>query len=328
MGKPNRQKAKLLLLMEMLSRDSDEEHPLTTRELLNRLEKKEISCDRRTLSIDMADLNALGYQVCSMMIGHEKGYFMAKSQWSVPELRVLMDAVQAAEFIPPEQSDAMSEKLSALGGSHKAELLLNSTVMFNARKHTNAEIMDTVGVLDSAIVSGSQVSFCYFDLNEERERVYRKDGARYTVEPVGLVMARERYYLTAISPDREGVSSYRVDRMHDAREENMPISHQAAKARKHLPELTQQTFKMFAGNTEVVTLEFEEQLIGCVFDQFGEDARITRKEDGTCRARVKVQISPTFFGWLFQFGSGMKLTQPQRVVQQVRNFLDCLPYND
>lgn len=118
MEKSNLQKMKLLFLMEMLRQDSDEAHPMTTKVICTRLAEKGISCDRRTLAKDIQVLNEQGYEVMSRMCGHEKGYYVDDRSFSVPELKILIDAVQAARFITPAKSAQMIEKIAALGGSH------------------------------------------------------------------------------------------------------------------------------------------------------------------------------------------------------------------
>ena len=73
---------------------------------------------------------------------------------------------------------------------------------------------------------------------------------------------------------------------------------------------------MYGGELENVTLELDDSLIGIIYDKFGEDTKIVRTGETTVAASVKVQISPTFFGWLFQFGSQMKVLSPAEVVNE------------
>ena len=72
----NDQKIKLLKLYELLKLETDESHPLTTKEICERLGDIGITCDRRTLSKDIALLNEYDYEIMSVMIGHEKAYYM------------------------------------------------------------------------------------------------------------------------------------------------------------------------------------------------------------------------------------------------------------
>ena len=94
MAKDNCQKIKLLKLMEILRQETDEQHSLRATEICNRLVSLGITCDRRTLTKDIALLNEQGFEVMTTMISHEKGSYIEDRSFSVPELKILIDAVQ------------------------------------------------------------------------------------------------------------------------------------------------------------------------------------------------------------------------------------------
>ena len=119
MARPNRQKIKLLKIIEMLRQEADMDHPLKTLEICKKLNDMEISCDRRTVTQDMALLNEEGYVVVSKQIGHEKGYYLDEEPrgLSVPELKIIIDALQAANFVTKAKTDELVEKVARLGGT-------------------------------------------------------------------------------------------------------------------------------------------------------------------------------------------------------------------
>ena len=128
MVQDNYRKIKLLKLLELLRSDSDESNPMTTSDLCGRLEEMGILCDRRTLSKDISLLNEHGYEIMSTTVGHEKGYYIDDRGFSVPELKILIDAVQASSFITEKKTRELVEKLAQLGGNHRAELLKGNLV--------------------------------------------------------------------------------------------------------------------------------------------------------------------------------------------------------
>ena len=213
------QKVKLLKLMELLRENSDGEHPLKTNELCAMLGEAGISCDRRTLSKDIAVLNDCGYEILSTMQGHDKAYYIADRSFSLAELKILIDAVQAASFISESKTKNLIDKIAALGSNHRAELLRGSMVCFNSRKHSNEQIYYSVESLEEALRKHKKVSFIYFDLNENREKVYRREKSRYIVDPVALVYNEDNYYLMCFSAKHNDVVNYRVDRMEQVRVE-------------------------------------------------------------------------------------------------------------
>lgn len=140
MAQENWQKYKLLKLLELLRQETDEQHPLATSALCNRLAEMGISCERRTLTKDIAVLNELGYEVMWNWVGKEKGYCIEDRSFSIPELKILTDAVQAASFITDKKTAELIDKIANLGGTHKADILKSNMVCFNTRKHSNESI--------------------------------------------------------------------------------------------------------------------------------------------------------------------------------------------
>ncbi len=315
MAQDNYRKIKLLKLLDILRQDSDEEHPMTTAQLCDRLDGMGIICDRRTLSRDIALLNDQGYEIMDTMMGHEKGYFVEDRGFSIPELKILIDAVQASSFITAKKTAELVDKLASLGGSHRAEILKGNMVCFNTRKHRNEQIFYIVDALERAIDAQKKILFRYFDLDERAQKVYRRDGHRYVAEPVALVFNEDNYYLLSYSSRFDKITTYRVDRMDSVTPLEEAISDQATQLRQEVDGYTDQVFKMYAGQPESVVLEFEDHLIGAIFDQFGEDTQMIRSGDRKCVATVKVQISPVFWGWLFQFAGEMAILSPAPLVE-------------
>lgn len=126
----NCQKIKLLKLYEILKHESDENNPISTSSLISMLNKLGISCDRSTLYKDIELLNENNYEIMSTRIGKSKAYYVEDRNFSVPELKILIDAVQAASFITTKKSSELIRKLSDLGGSLYSDFLSTNLVKF------------------------------------------------------------------------------------------------------------------------------------------------------------------------------------------------------
>lgn len=256
MPNDNCQKIKLLKLMEMLRQDTDEDHPITTSEICRRLGEMGISCERRTVGKDIRLLREQGYEIMSELSGHENSYWIADRSFSLPELKILMDAVQAAKFIPADKTEELVAKIAALGGSHQSELLQGNLVRFCTRKHSNHSVFYNVQEIETAIQEKRTVSFRYFDLDENLARVYRFDGGRYHVEPLTLVYDDNNYYMLTYSAKYDHITPYRVDRMDQVRVEETPVSDLALDKKEAGTIAFEQAFRMYMGKTQSVTLEF------------------------------------------------------------------------
>ena len=324
MARENFRKIKLLKLLEMLRQNTDEQHPMPTSSIISSLAQMEITCDRRTLAQDIATLSDLGYEIMTTTVGHEKAYYVEDRNFSIPELKILIDAVHASSFITEKKSEELINKIASLAGSHRAEVLKRNMVCFNTRKHSNERIFYNVNDLEDAILRQKKVLFRYFDLNENGERVYRRDGHRYVVEPIALVFNEDNYYLTCYSSRHDSTSNYRIARMDSVEAIDEDCSEKAIALRDQVATYTEQAFKMFGGQIEDIILEFDRSLIGVVYDRFGEGTKMMTTSETKCIASVKVQISPVFWGWLFQFGSKMKIISPERVVEDCKSKIASL----
>ena len=318
----NYQKIKLLKIMEIL-RETDEEHALRTSEICRRLRYMEITCDTRTLGKDMRFLVSQGYDIQYRMQGHEKAYYTEDSGFSVPEVKILMDAVQAASFITEKKTGELINKISSLAGIHKADVLSSNLIHFNAHKHSNEAVYYTVANLEEALRKGKKVTFHYFDLDENGSRVFRKNGERYTEEPMGLVFYEDNYYLICYHHYFGHPFAFRIDRMCDVDLSEQDISPKVQELSREtdFTAFTEKLFKMYGGEEKAVSIRFLNRLIGTVYDKFGEDTPMKRIDDDVVEALVKVEVSEMFFGWVSQFPGWMEITWPESVIREYKEHI-------
>ena len=324
MSEHTHKKLRVVKLLEILQQDTDSGHPIANNTLLCHLAELGFTADRRTIARDIDILNAQGYEVMQVKVGKQNAYYIEDRSFSLPELKILIDAVQAASFITDKKSDDLIRKIAALGGSHQAEILTGNIVHFNTRKHTNEHIYYNVSILEEAIRNKHNASFRYFDLDEKLNKVYRRDGALYQTEPIALVFNNDNYYLMTYDQSADSdVRNYRVDRMDTVEILPDKISKKAQGKIRTVSKYTEQVFRMYGGRTEKVTLLFDKKLIGTVYDKFGEKTKI-RKKDDLYQAVVKVQISPTFWSWVATFKGQMRITEPQEMIDEYSAWIEQL----
>lgn len=317
----NKQKIKLLVLVEFLRKETSDDMPITTMDMCKKLMEMGIKCDRRTLYQDIELLEEYGFPVGKKHVGHAMGYYYKGSVPNEMELRFLYDAVEAAGFLPRENADALQEKIVRLSTRLGRSRMLEDMLHFNQVVRTDESVFESVKTLGDAIFSRKRAGFRYFDLNENREKVYRKLGRRYLVDPIALVYNEGNYYLTVYSEKYDAFNIYRVDRMADIEILEEPVADKALEMRDKVSSYTAQMFRMFGGEPEDVSLRFPDKLLGAVYDKFGLDILVTRLADNVLEAESTVQLSPTFYGWVFQFGGEMRITGPAKAVREYRKVL-------
>lgn len=321
MGKENFSKIKLLRIWEILKQESDEVHPLSTNQIIERLARGGISCDRRTLYQDIAALNSYGYEVICRRGQHSNSYYVVDRSFDVPELRILIDAVQAASFITEKKTVELVDKIAALGGSNRAEILKRNIVEFNTTKHSNESVYYSINAIEDGILSRNKISFLYFDLDRNGERQLRKNGERYVVNPVSMVFTNDNYYLICYHDKHKNTASYRIDRMLDVRVTEEPINESARPKSLKISEHRKQAFSMFGGETVTVRFVADASLLDVIYDKFGEKTIITSRGDNMIEFTSTVQLSPVFFGWCCTFGDKLKIVSPKTVVTEMKKHL-------
>lgn len=320
MAKGPNQKKKLLALRQILLTRTDEEHPMTIRELIDELARWDIQAERKSLYDDMEVLRSFGLDV-QCRKGRTPGWFVGERQFELPELKLLVDAVQSSKFITRRKSDSLIRKLESLASSHQARQLQRQVFVADRVKTMNESIYYNVDKLHAAIGARRAVSFRYFDYNSSKKKVFRRDGQRYRVSPYGLVWDHENYYLVGYASDHGEVRHYRVDKMSDIDVTDLPLEGEAA-GTFDMAGYAQKHFGMFSGADAAVTLRCREELAGVVLDRFGQEAMLVPEEGGTFTATVTVVVSPQFWGWLFGLGDGVKLLSPAWAAEEYRARLE------
>lgn len=321
MAKSEKQKLKLLYLMQLLLEKTDEEHAVTMPEIIEYLEKNDIQAERKSIYNDIQLLTDFGLDIISIK-ERPGGYYLASRQFELAELKLLVDAVQSSKFITSKKSRELIKKLGTLCSDSQAKQLQRQVVVTNRNKTVNESIYYNVDIIYNAIAANVKVQFQYFEWNINKEMQLRKNGAFYCVSPWLLTWDDENYYLIAYD-DRAGIiKHYRVDKMLKIDLTREVRSGKEAFAGFDVAGYSKKTFGMFAGEEETVTLCLEERLTGVVVDRFGTEAAMRKKDEDHILARVNVAVSRQFFGWVAGLGAGIKIEAPETVAEQYRAYLE------
>lgn len=319
-------KLKLVKIWEILSQETDEEHPMGTTELLRKLSSMGITCDRRTLYADIDALNECGYEIlCERSTSNM--YYVVDRKFSVGEIRIMMDAVQAAGFITEKQTSAFVEKLAFLAGSRRGEALKDNIVAFNATKTNNPSICYNVEIITEAIQNDKKLKFTYFDFDARHNKVYRKDGKFYYMNPYALVMDNNNYYLLAYDIYHDKMMHFRVDRMDQVQVSRHDKEHLEKFEQFDIKKHKKQLFGMYSGEGQEVKIRIDKTLIDTIFDVFGIDTHFIKIDDTMYEFTAIVQLSPQFYGWCCSFGDKLKLVAPSSVVDELKVYIENLSKN-
>lgn len=319
MPKSYGQKLKILYLAQLLLDRSDENHPITTKEMIRYLESQGIRAERKSIYDDINALQTFGMDIVAI---REKpcGYYLASRQFELPELKLLVDAVQASRFVTAKKSRELISKLEALTSRSEAGQLHRQVVAARG-KSSNEQIYYNVDEIYTAMAADCNIRFQYFEWSVQKEMVPRKNGTFYEVSPWLLTWEDENYYLIAYDRAAEILKYYRVDKMLHLSVCETSREGQAAFDALDIAEFSKKTFGMFAGSETTVTLQCDDSLTGVMVDRFGLDVPMRPAGTGQIRVRAKVAVSRQFFGWLTGLGSGVEIIAPTDVREQYQQSL-------
>ena len=315
MARNENQKIKLLKIWDILKNHSDEENPMSTNELIERLTKVDILVERKALYEDIKKLNEFGYEVLSVK-KKSNYYYVLDSQFDIAEVKLLMDAVMSAKFLSQSKTVSLSRKVSFLAGKKHSRILNDKLICLSVPKHNNQQIYYSIDSINEAIDKEQKVFFRYFDYNVKKEKDYRKEGKKYKVNPICLAISDGNYYLIAFNDKYKNLSHYRVDKMTEVGISTMPIT--ALDQPLEVDSYQKKVFSMFYGEEVYVSFLVDNSLVGVILDRFGDDVKIYEGYNNDFEIKVKVAISPTFYSWCMTFGSKLKIIEPKHIVEEMQ----------
>lgn len=318
MPKGTNQKFKLYRLAQIMMKKTDEEHYITMPEIKEALAEYDITADRKSLYNDLRDLEILGIEVEGEQDGNRYCYHVVNRPFELPELKLLVDAIQSSKFITEKKSNSLIKKLETMVSEYDAQKLQRQVYVSGRIKAMNESIYYTVDAIHNAISENKKIRFQYFQWNVKKEPQLRHGGAWYHISPWGLSWDDENYYLVGFDSEAGLIKHFRVDKML-----RIALSNETREGREHFKKLdmadyARKSFGMFGGEEETVKLQVSNGLAGVIIDRFGKDVMMIPVDEDHFNVSVDVHVSRQFLGWVFSLGESVRILGPEAVVDQMK----------
>ena len=308
-----------LLVLAFLWQQTDEAHTASIADIAAYLAEHGISKpDARTIRKDIAQLVDFGIDIVSAR-GVQNQYHVASRHFDMPELRLLIDAVQSSRFITTRKSKALIDKLSVFASPYQNDLMRSGFYVDSRFKADNESIYITVDRIETVIKAHKKITFQYFDYAPDKQKVLRHGGQLYTVSPYALLWNNDAYYMIGYHDRREKVSTFRVDRI-----TQLEILDEAAMERPadfDVSEYFTKEFSMLNGKENRVELLCENELMGNIIDRFGENVETELYDMMHFKVTVAVELSNNFYGWVFASGGKIKILSPDDAITEFRELM-------
>lgn len=312
------QRLKQIYLMKVLFDNTDETHSITMPEIVTALNEYGISAERKSIYDDIEALRVFGMDIIGEKRGRTFMYHVGSRDFELAELKLLVDAVQSSKFITAKKSNELISKIEKIASKHEAKQLQRQVFVSERIKTMNESIYYNVDIIHSAIANNAKIRFQYFQWNVDKQQELRHAGEYYLISPWALTWDDENYYMIGYDHKAGIIKHYRVDKMLRIEE-----TVENREGRQHFRQFdmavyAKKMFGMFDGKEQSVRIECDNSLAGVMIDRFGKSVSMIKKDEDHFVVNVTVAVSRQFFGWIISLGSGVVITEPENVVEQLK----------
>lgn len=311
----NESQQALLLLRQYLHQQTDEQHPVSVTDILAFWQQHGIQAGRKSVYTDIELLQNAGMDIVCVKSSQNR-YFVGQRLFELPELKLLVDAVESSRFITEKKSTALIKKLGHLTSTAQAEQLNRRIYMGGTPKPENESIYYNVDTIHNAVQKKKQITFRYFEYTPKKEKILKHDGYKYRFSPYAMIWNRDCYYAVGWSEKHGKIAQFRVDRMTAVE----PLEQTAVQTPDFDPaEYVRKVFGMYPDNLCTVELLCDNEVMRSVIDRFGENVQTETVDEQHFRATVEVAPSPPFFSWVFTFSGKIRIVSPAAVLEEMRD---------
>lgn len=313
MSEEKNKKGRLLALQQYLYQYTDEQHTVTTQELIDAMEKQGYSANRKTIKDDIDTLTKFEVDIITN-VSRGNSFFVGERRFELPELKLLVDAVSSSRFISAGKSKNLIEKLTSLASVYQRAQITPRIYTAERVKTDNSQLYYVVDKLIEAVQTGKKVRFQYHEYDAEKKKVLRNDGEIYINSPYGCLWNDDNYYLIGYSDKWQKVVTFRIDRIID-----LELLEEVAIPEPEgftIADYVKTTIEMYDGIEQDVELICDNDLMKLVIDKFGVEIKTERISETQFKAFVTVSTSKTFYAWAFRFAGQMKIAGPENVRQE------------
>ncbi|ARP50527.1 MULTISPECIES: helix-turn-helix transcriptional regulator [Caproicibacterium] len=322
MSLTERKNERLLIVLQFLRQEASPEHPLPMRRILLALKRRGIVCARKAVGRDIAALRRFGYPIVFTRTPYA-GYYLTSRALNTAEVRILIDAVDAAPFLTADMTEQLTEKLQTLVNRRERAALQKQIYYDPSCKQQNTEICCSIDVLHRAIAQGRKVSFWYYHRTLKNNHIQLNDGRQFVLSPYALFWKNDHYYLAGNYEKYNTVGNYRLDRMYKAKMLKKPVRPFSEvtpyRERFDTADYLHSAFYLYGGKVEQLLLRCDSSLLDVLTDRFGSEAEVLESSGETFTTHVQVRVSEGLYEWLLQCGARLTVLSPTYVRDEMRH---------
>lgn len=315
-------KLKLLYLAEIFEQKTDEDNYISANQLCDELAKLGIPAERKSIYKDIDVLRDFGYDIIHTGSRSGGGYFLGERTFQLAEIRLLSDAVQAANFISQKKTNELVEKIEHFAGENQAKKLHSQVYVDNRPKTKNEDIYHTIHNINEAITEGVKVTVTYSRRKITDEFKTSSEEKTYTVSPYAFIWSDDHYYLICNNEKYDNLMHLRVEKIKKYQITDTPARHfsEVSDYRTYFDsaDYASKLFNMYSGEPKPIELACKNDLLEPMLDRFGDKVRLQKLDDEHFLLRTNAAVSDGLAAWVVQFGGRVKVRMPNDLIYEVK----------
>ena len=328
--------SKGVAILQILQRYSDQDHYLTQNNIIEYLlSDYGINIERKAVSRNLNQIQAAGHHIVHVNKKDDPlrkgGYYLKKDQeLTDAQWRIILSAINAASFVTKKDTEQMNQAISRYVSTYHGHDL-KANMLVSPRKTTNTAVTDNISLIGKAIQECHPITFRYIDYYVKGEAHYLSTKEPRHFIPCATNWQDDRFYVIGKlmeddprfpkdSPNRNE-RFFRIDKMENIQiDESQTVDNQL----ENLDHYADQMIGFFKGEISTIRCAVTQRGLSLVLDRFAEEAndiKVGTSKDPHYEYEISfnVEVSPTFYGWMTQLGTNIKILSPRRVVEEYTN---------
>ncbi len=300
------------MILDLLNKETDEDHIISMPEIIAMLEEDGYKCDRRTIYKAIKTLKKYNVDILYKQIHRKQGYYL-KRNISEAEIAIIISSLYDNASLSLKDTHKIEKLINNLYSPYKTNDLYKPHLANN--KTANPYVIKNISLIMQAIKNGDDVEFRYYDLSITKEKKYRKDKKKYILTPYALSSSQGKIYTIMYNNTYKTFNIYRLDKIDtlsiiEADHPRVPFN---------LDSYLRNSFFMYSGEAITITIKCPLDFSNIIFDQFGKDIIISKVTNDYFIASIRTSNSPTLISWLLQFYDKIEVIKPKEIIDKLKN---------
>lgn len=315
---------KYIAVIDIIIKNSDEKHPMTVKEIQDKLYelKYDFQVDFRLIKKYVQNYNEYYEDTIIESYKHGKNilFYFVNTSLDTMEAKAIVDLIYSSDFFTLKTKENYKKRIQNMFSIHY-QAYFNKILNLHIEKNENAQVFYTeLEIIVQAINQHKKISFEYHKPQLENQDNYKK----IELAPIDTCFSNNEYYLLCQgAKDSTKCIFYRLDYVKNVEIiEGSLVFFTEWELQCFHETLKNITYMYGEGLVEPIELEFHKSIYSNIIDKFGKNIKPKKVTDDIYRVQVRNIINQTFYSWIIGFGGKVQIVNNEKQIQKFKDFLN------